>query len=136
MPPKSRCIAAATATATREMRMVVLVQEPTWSLGKNDTNFPIQKSSFVKSPDKFGLKAAIEKPKTGNMEKRSKEAKNPLESPKALKQGPKGQICKMAKAQKGSKRMPSPRCIVPKGIKVHLTMSKKTQKRGEKSQKG
>ena len=43
--------------------------------------------------------------------------------------------CKMAKAQKGSKRMPSPRCIVPKGIKVHLTMSKKAQKKGEKISK-
>ena len=66
MPPKSRCIAAATATATREMRMVVLVQEPTWSLGKNDTNFPIQKSSFVKSRNKFGLKTSWSKTKILN----------------------------------------------------------------------
>ena len=65
MPLKSRYIAA-TATATREMRMVVLVQEPTWSLGKNDTNFRIQKSSFVKSRNKFGLKTSWSKTKILN----------------------------------------------------------------------
>ena len=57
---------AATATATREMRMVVLVQESTWSLGKNDTNFPIQKSSFVKSRNNFGLKTSWSKTKILN----------------------------------------------------------------------
>ena len=30
----------------------------------------------------------------------------------------------------------NPKCIVPKGIKVHLTMSRRTSKRDKKAQKG
>ena len=60
----------------------------------------------------------------------------PLRGPNAPK---KAQLKWPAKAQQGSKRMQKAktlRCIVPKGIKVHLTMSRRTSKRDKKAQKG